>query len=196
MLQAPSLCLARRLRSIVVASRPLSGRTITEQSVSQDYLALWFDGAGLIKVDHDGLSFTDRHLWHRLGRRLGLDAATTDEALGGGWQTLEAASDPLLACGVKKIAIVSLHERAAREAALQIEQRSRANVLVVTDHAAGEGTASAATADLILFVWGATKHAVYRAFDKVRDRLEYVQGTGSASIVRALERRARGGALD
>ncbi|MCL6250825.1 hypothetical protein M3P36_07175 [Altererythrobacter sp. KTW20L] len=110
--------------------------------------------------------------------------------MGGQWQTLEATGDPLLSSGFNKIAIVSLHERAAREAAAQIEKLTLANVIVVTDHAAGEGTASAASADVILFVWGATKHAAYRAFDKVRDRLEYVQGTGSASIVRALERRA------
>jgi hypothetical protein len=37
-------------------------------------------------------------------------------------------------------------------------------------------------------VWAATKHAVYRAFDDVRDRIEYVQGTGASSIVLALER--------
>jgi hypothetical protein len=162
---------------------------LTEQSVAQHYLALWYAGAALIKVDHEGLSLTDRHLWHRVGRRLGLDEATTDEALGRVWQTQEEISDPLIASGYKKIAIVSLHERAAREAAAQIKGRTNADVIVVTEQAGGEGTASAATADVILFVWGATKHAVYRAFDKVRDRLEYVQGTGSASIVRALERR-------
>ncbi|WP_353646240.1 hypothetical protein [Mesorhizobium sp. WSM2239] len=164
---------------------------LTEQSTAQDYLALWYAGAGLTKVDHEGFSVADRHLWYRLGRRLGLDVTTTDEALGGDWQPLQSADDPLLAAGFKKIAIVSLHERAAREAAAQIEDRTQAHVVLVTDHAAGEGTASATTADVILFVWGATKHAVYRAFDKVRDRLEYVQGTGSASIVRALERRVR-----
>jgi len=158
---------------------------LTEESVAQDYLALWYDGAALIKADHQGLSFADRKLWHRLGRRLGLEAASTDDALGGVSKALEAAGDPLLDCGFKKIAIVSLHERAAREAATQIEQRTKATVIVVNDQAAGEGTASAATADVILFVWGATKHAVYRAFDKVRDRLEYVQGTGSVSIIPA-----------
>jgi hypothetical protein len=162
---------------------------LTEQSVAQDCLALWYAGAALIKVDHEGFTLADRHLWRRVGRRLGLDGGTTDVALGEGWQDLEAIADPLLSSGYKKIAIVSLHERAAREAASQIEERTHADVIVVTDQAAGEGTASAATADVILFVWGATKHAVYRAFDKVRDRLEYVQGTGSASIVRALERR-------
>ena len=162
---------------------------LTEHSVSQDYLALWYDGAALIKVDHEGLSAADRQFWHRLGRRLGLEAATADDALGGQWREDAATGDPLRDCGFTKIAIVSLHERAAREAAAQIAKRTEANIIVVTDHAAGEGTASAATADVILYVWGATKHAVYRAFDKVRDRLEYVQGTGSASIVRALERR-------
>jgi hypothetical protein len=162
---------------------------LTEHSVSQDYLALWYDGAALIKVDSEGLSVADRQFWHRLGRRLGLDAATADDALGGPWSEIATTGDPLRDCGFTKIAIVSLHERSAREAAAQIGKRTEAYIIVVTDHAAGEGTASAASADVILYVWGATKHAVYRAFDKVRHRLEYVQGTGSASIVRALERR-------
>lgn len=164
---------------------------LTEQSSAQDYLALWYAGAGLINVDREGLSVADWRLWHRLGRRLGLDGEAADEALGGDWQPHQSADDPLLAAGFKKIAIVSLHERSAREAAAEIEHRTQAHVVLVTDHAAGESTASATTADVILFVWGAAKHAVYRAFDKVRDRLEYVQGTGSASIVRALERRVR-----
>lgn len=166
---------------------------LTEHSVSQGYLALWFDGAAMIKVDQESLSITDRQLWRRLGRRLGLDAETVENALGGLKDEITDEKDPLRACGFTKIAIVSLHERAARDAAAQIAKRTDANIVIVTDHAAGEGTASAVTADVILFVWGATKHAVYRAFDKVRDRLEYVQGTGSASIVRALERRALAG---
>lgn len=164
---------------------------LTDQSIAKDYLTLWFAGAREIFIDHDGLALADRHLWQRLGRRLGLEAKAIEEALGSDWTAIEEEGDPLADCGFKKIAIVSLNERAAREAADQIGQRCGADVVVVTDHAAGEGTASAATADVILFVWGATKHAVYRAFDKVRDRLEYVQGTGSSSIVRALERRVR-----
>lgn len=162
---------------------------LTLQSASQDYLALWYDAASLIKADSEGLTPSERDLWLRLGRRLGLDAASVDASLGGPWAVREEESDPLLSSGFKKIAIISLHERSAREAAAQIEKRTNANIIVVTDSAAGEGTNSAATADVILFVWGATKHAVYRAFDKVRERIEYVQGTGSASIVRALERR-------
>ena len=162
---------------------------LTDQSGSQGALVLWYAGAKLIRDDAEALSLTDRHLWRRLGRRLGLDEASTDGSLGGAPPTPDVINDPLLTSGFKKIAIISLAERAAREAAIEIESRTHANVVVVTDHAAGEGTASAATADVILYVWGATKHAVYRAFDKVRDRLEYVQGTGSSSIVRALERR-------
>jgi hypothetical protein len=162
---------------------------LTEHSISQDYLALWYDSAALIKIDHEKLSSSDRTLWRRLGRRLGLNSESVDDALGGPWAETADEKDALRTCGFTKIAIVSLHERAARDAAAQIAKRTDANIVVVTDHAAGEGTASAVTADVILFVWGATKHAVYRAFDKVRDRLEYVQGTGSASIVRALERR-------
>ncbi|MDF0541191.1 hypothetical protein PX699_02450 [Sphingobium sp. H39-3-25] len=195
-LEAPvALAIARWWEARAVRSRLAwlgeSLELLTDESSSQDHLVLWYEGANLIRLDSEALSFADRHLWHRLGRRLGLDAAATDEALGGPLPGLGIDSDPLHGCSFTKIAIVSLHERAAREAAAQIEARTQANVIVVTDHAAGEGTASAATADVILFVWGATKHAVYRAFDKVRDRLEYVQGTGSASIVRALERRAK-----
>ncbi len=162
---------------------------LTDQSISREYLTLWYGGTSLIRLDRVSMSHSDLYNWLRLGRRLGLDEGTITEALGGLPTVQTAESDPLSRSDLKKIAIVSLHERAAREAATQIEARSGAHVIVVTDHAAGDGTASAATADVILFVWGATKHAVYRAFDKVRDRLEYVQGTGSSSIVRALERR-------
>lgn len=136
------------------------------------------------------LSLQTHNLWVRLGSRLGLETAISRDALGidAGVPTDEAV-DPLEDAGFRKIAIVSLHEKAAREAANEIEERTGASVLVVSDYAAGDATQSAASADVILFVWGAAKHAVYRAFDKVRDRLEYVQGTGSGSIVRALERR-------
>jgi hypothetical protein len=163
---------------------------LTDHSRSQDALTLWYDGVQLVRDDPEALSISDQYLFRRLGRRLGLEEDAVDTALGGHLTADEVSSDPLSACVFEKIAIVSLAERSAREAAKEIQSRTSANVIVVTDYAAGEGTASAATADVILFVWGATKHAVYRAFDKVRDRLEYVQGTGSASIVRALERRA------
>jgi len=162
---------------------------LTDHSVSEEYLALWYDAAAILNADGSLLGPNDRRLWVRLGRRLGLDTATAHSVLGIVVSTVAIEADPLGASSFKKVAIVSLHEKAAKEAAQEIERRTGASVIIVSDYAAGDATQSAATADVILFVWGAAKHAVYRAFDKVRDRLEYVQGTGSGSIVRALERR-------
>ena len=70
-----------------------------------------------------------------------------------------------------------------------ISDRCGAEVVVVTDKVAGAATNNAASADVVLFVWSATSHAVFRAFDGMdRGRIAYVQGTGSSSIVLALER--------
>ena len=85
-------------------------------------------------------------------------------------------------------ALDSLRERAAQVAAAEIRHRTAADVIIVADHVAGAATETAANADVVLVVWSASKHAVFRAFDRVRDRLEYVQGTGATSIVLALER--------
>ena len=41
---------------------------------------------------------------------------------------------------------------------------------------------------VLLFVWANTTHAVYRAFDNVREKLAYVEGKGAVSIVLTLER--------
>ena len=69
-----------------------------------------------------------------------------------------------------------------------INERTKAQVVLVAERDAGSQTKSAKTADVILFVWSASKHAVYRAFGDVRDKLTYVQGVGASSIVLALER--------
>ena len=169
---------------------------LTEQSLSKEYLGLWYDAATIIKADASALGPNGCNLWVRLGCRLGLEFAVSRDALGiaASIPTGEEV-DPLEDTGFRKIAIVSLHEKAAKEAASEIEERTGASVMIVSDYAAGDATESAASADVILFVWGAAKHAVYRAFDKVRDRLEYVQGTGSGSIVRALERRVARSAI-
>ena len=59
---------------------------------------------------------------------------------------------------------------------------------MVTETHAGAATGSAKTADVVLFVWASTTHAVYRAFDNVREKLAYVEGKGAVSIVLTLER--------
>ena len=61
----------------------------------------------------------------------------------------------------------------------------------MNDLSAGEGTDSALLSDVVLFVSGAVKHAVYRAFDGKRDILENVQGKRRSRIERALDRRVR-----
>jgi hypothetical protein len=149
---------------------------------------LWIQGADLVRRDPDVISRGERILWRQIGRRIGLDPETIDEFLAITEDQAEAATDPIGEAPLQKIAIVSLQERAARQAAEWIRERTSADVLTVVEQSAGAATDSAKTADVILFVWAANKHAVYRAFDDVRDRLAYVQGTGPSSIVLALER--------
>ena len=95
--------------------------------------------------------------------------------------------DVLKKLNFKKIAIVSLQENSAKSASLEIKERTGADVIIINKNAAGDLTESAKTADVILYVWASAKHSIYRAFDNNRDLLQYVQGTGSASIIRTLE---------
>jgi hypothetical protein len=148
---------------------------------------LWIEGAVFVRSNFDFLSEGERHLWRHVGQRIKLDAATLDEycpVSGSG-----VAVDPLRAASIRRISIVSLRERQAHEAADVIRERTGATVDVVTETVAGASTVAATNADVVLFVWSASTHAVFRAFDGLdRQRLAYVSGTGSASIVRALER--------
>jgi hypothetical protein len=148
---------------------------------------LWFDAAEWIRRSADALTPSEKELWRRVGRRLGVD----DETLNAYVLTPpQAAGIDLLAnTELHHIAIVSMRERQARDAASQIEGRAGARVTLVTGKTAGPDTLSTQDADVVLVVWMATTHAVFRAYDNVnRKRLCYVQGTGSASIVRTLER--------
>lgn len=151
---------------------------------------LWLDGASLAARDSANLSVTERTLWRRLGLRAGFDGPAVEEVLPAAPATPagQSAVDVLRTVGLTKIAIVSLHRRPAEEARDILADRTGASVFVVDETVAGPGTRAAQSADAVLFVWAATKHAVFRAFDTVRDRLIYVQGTGAGSIVLALER--------
>ena len=149
-----------------------------------------FDGASFIKDHSILLTSTERELWKSIGLHLGFDQGTVAEYLevqGTPFQG-EDPTDIFATSNLKKVAIVSLHEKSAKAAADLIRQRSGAEVIIVSDHVAGAATQSAQSADVVLVVWAATKHSVYRAFDKVRDKLAYVQGTGPSSILLALER--------
>ncbi len=152
---------------------------------------LWIDGVTFIGSRAVALTQTERNLWRSLGQRLGFDSATVDEYLALDGVPADDAfvpEDPLAGAGLRKVAIVSLHSKSAQGAAQIIHDRSNAAVVVVDGVVAGPTTDSAKTAEVILLVWAATKHAVFRAFDDVRDKVVYVQGTGISSIVLALER--------
>jgi hypothetical protein len=151
---------------------------------------LWLDGAALVARNGERLSQTERVLWRRLGKRVGLYQSVVDEVLPDEETEVSesSATDSLREARLGRVAIVSLHHRAADEAREILAQRTGANVFVVEEKVAGPATRAAQSADVILFVWAATKHAVFRAFDSIRDRVVYVQGTGAGSIVLALER--------
>jgi len=150
---------------------------------------LWIDGVSFIRAQAVDLTLSEQNLWRSIGNKLGFDQPTLDEYLPAATvDDSSAENDPLALAHLQKVAIVSLHEKAAEAAAALIKQRSGADVLVVSELVAGSATRSAHNADVVLLVWAATKHAVYRSFDDIRDKIEYVQGTGASSIVLALER--------
>lgn len=178
---------ARRAR--VMLPFLLSGLDILSELTSERIVTegLWADGAALIRLDPLSFSSGERQLWRVVGNRIGLEESTINDFLG-----LESAAeneqpDPLANAGLKKVAIVSLREEAAQLAAAMIRQRSTAQVLVVSETHPSVQTESAKTADVILFVWASSTHAIYRAFDNVRETIAYVQGKGATSIVLTLE---------
>lgn len=149
--------------------------------------SLWLAGAEMIRRETLSVPQFELRLWDQLGRRLGVPEVSIREFLGK--EELPAPEvDPLAAAKLRTVAIITLHERAGKLAAELLTSRTGAEVLVVSSLVADERTKAAADADLILFVWAATKHAVLRAFDGVRHKIEYVQGTGPSSIVHAAER--------
>lgn len=152
---------------------------------------LWVDAVGLAHRKQLILSSTQFRLWKRVSSLLELDAKDIAKDLDGLRPLVqESQSDALANAPWQKIAIVSLQESAAREAAREIQLRTKADVVIVTSLVQDGLTKTAKSADVILFVWAACSHAVYRAFDDCRERVVYVQGTGSSSIVSAAEQRA------
>ena len=152
---------------------------------------LWVQAVGLAHRKHLVLTPSKFRQWTRVAGFLELDPKNVT-------QDLESLSplllvpqkDALANVSWRKIAIVSLQENAAREAARELHSRTNAEVIVVTSLVQDGLTKTAKTADVILLVWAACSHAVYRAFDDCRSRLVYVQGTGTTSIVTAAEQMA------
>ena len=149
---------------------------------------LWIELAELVRRDPEGYSPGEKALLRMIGRRLNLDEETVRQFLKLETPSEGEEEDIICRAGLLKVAIVSLHEKAACLAAKMIQERTKAQVVLVTEKDAGPQTNSAKSADVILFVWSASKHAVYRAFDGLRDKIVYVQGVGASSILLALER--------
>lgn len=154
-------------------------------------LDLWSEAVALAARKSLVLTPSQWRAWQRVGGLLELDGDTVSSELARFRPVDQAAeSDPLAAVKWQKIAIVSLQESAAREAAKELRARTGANVVVAGSLVQDGLTKAAEAADVILLVWAACSHAVYRAFDEHRDRLAYVQGTGTSSILNAAERMA------
>jgi hypothetical protein len=150
---------------------------------------LWLKGAIVLAGANAKLSPVDYAIWFNTGVQLGLDDGTISSTLGKEpFLDTDTEVDILGTASLKKVAIVSLQKMPAEKAAEIIREKTGAKVIVVIEKVPGAKTNDATDADVILFVWSCSKHAVYRAFDKARDRLAYVKGTGTDSIVRALER--------
>jgi hypothetical protein len=152
---------------------------------------LWSEAVALAIRKRLALSASQFRTWQRVAGLLEVDAETANSNLSALRPTAESALvDVLKGTNWRRIAIVSLQEGAAREAASELKARTGADVVLVTGLVQDGLTKVAQTADVILFVWAACSHAVYRAFDAHRERLAYVQGTGASSIVAAAERQA------
>jgi hypothetical protein len=150
---------------------------------------LFADGLALAERKSLRMSRTKLSMWRRIGAALELPSADVERLLSPLVEDRASeAPDPLASAGLRRIAIVSLREASATSAAEELEARTGATVSVVTSLVADDQTRQATGADLILYVWAASTHAAYRAFDRWRSKLEYVQGTGASSIVLAAER--------
>ncbi|MDA3896789.1 MAG: hypothetical protein PF482_11665 [Desulfobacteraceae bacterium] len=148
---------------------------------------LWIDAADQAKRNLQQLIESERDLWRTAGARIGLDEDTIHEYFPIDQE--ESPKDFLSIANLQKVAIVCMRQEQARVAAEMIRCRTAANLFLISSKVAGTDTEQARSCDVVLFVWMATTHAVFRAFDGFdRRKLCYVQGTGPASIVRALER--------
>ena len=147
----------------------------------------WILAGDFVRSDPEILSPGERLLWRQIGARIGYDAGTLDEYV----PILQeaAAVNPIRHAALKRVAIVSMREKQRRRpphysgsGPIPRSSSSRKRIQ-------GQTQGAALAADVVLFVWSATTHAVFRAFDALdKKRFAYVQGTGATGIVLALER--------
>lgn len=177
---------ARKVRALLPFL--LSSLEILSENLSNldDCKNLWIDGADFVRLNPETVSPTERYLWHKIGTNLGIDQQIIEEFLGA--ENITEENDILTDLQANKIAIVSLRIESAQTAAELIRQRFSGETVVISETHNNSAVENAKNADVILFVWASNTHAVYRAFDNVREKLFYVQGKGASSIVISLER--------
>ena len=93
----------------------------------------------------------DQIMWRSLGSFTSLDPETVDELLDFEEAAFDEEGDVLADCDFSKVSIVTLNERTAKIAKREIEARTRAKVIIVSDLSAGEGT-DGSFSDVVLFV--------------------------------------------
>jgi hypothetical protein len=151
---------------------------------------LWCSVAVVASQNRDGLTEGERSLLRYLGRRLQIDAGVIE-----GYVPIEmtkAEADPIRAAGWRRVAIIhSWVPDAAQRAAELLQTRTDAEVTVIGAEDAAGLTRRASNADVILYVWRRSSHAVFYGFDAaMRKKLAYVAGTTATSILMAAEDRA------
>lgn len=149
---------------------------------------LFYEGLALAARKSRILTIGEAIAWRRVGRLIELTTEMVEYSIAPLCVEAQIAIDYLADARLSRIAIVSLAESGARDAAKELERRTGAELLVLNSLVAGRDTRHATGSDLILYVWAASTHATFRAFDNCRDRIAFVQGTGPASIVLAAER--------
>jgi hypothetical protein len=149
---------------------------------------LFYDGLTLAARKSRALTVGEVDAWRRVGRLIELPIDVIEDYLEPITNKSKQVVDYLAEARLTRIAIVSLAEAGAKEATRELERRTGAEVFIVNSIVAGRETRHATGADLILYVWAASTHATFRAFDNHRNRVAFVQGTGPASIVLAAER--------
>ena len=151
---------------------------------------LWYEAIEIVKNNKNSLYISDLVLWRRLGEKFDIEKTYLEDI----FRDKESFSekDNLILKRFKKIIIVSLQENSAKQAKIDILQRIDCNIILLNKVLSVNDAKVVEDADIILYVWSANKHSNFKALNKFRHKFIYVKGTGSASIVKALEEHASG----
>jgi hypothetical protein len=148
---------------------------------------MWYAITAVVSQDRASVTPGERALLRYLGIRLAISAQVLDEVAP--VEVTTAEEDPIRAAKLRRIEILhSWVPQQAGAAEQLIQARTDAEVHVIEAEDTGPWTRRAAAADVILYLWKRSSHAVFYGIDSdMRKRLVYVPGTTAASIVMALE---------